>query len=164
MGAQCEHLMAKADLLARMQAGCDALSATFRQVQPAQWPRAVHAQGFTAHDYLNYAQGLIELTGNSYLQSLRMDPVMNDAEIDAEARRNAARRKGRAIATDLDDFAASVRGFLILVDMASDEQIAESVNGRTREAWFDTLMAVLLRINGIMVAWLAKGDGATDHQ
>ena len=151
--------MPQADLLARMQAACDALSATFRQVQPPQWPRAVNAQGFTAHDYLNYAQGLIELMGNSYLQSLRMDPVMNDAELDAEARRNAARRKGRAIATDLDDFFASVRGLLILLDMANDEQMAGIVLGRTRETWFDALIDVLQRINGIMAAWLAKENG-----
>jgi hypothetical protein len=151
--------MAKADLLARMRATCDALTATFRLVQPQEWALTVKANGFTAHDYLNYAMGLVELTGNSYLQSLRMDPVLSQAELDAEARRNAERRKGRAIATDFDDFLASVRGLLILIDMANDEQIAGMVLGRTREAWFDELVVVLHRINVAMQTWLTRRHG-----
>lgn len=151
--------MPQADLLARMRETTDALTTTFRRVQSDEWPLAVNANSFTAHDFLNYAMGLIELVGNSYLQSLRMDPVLSAAELDAEARRNAARRKGRAIATDLDDYLASVRGLLILLDMANDEQIAGIVLGRPREAWFNELIGVLQRIDTMMQSWLARRPG-----
>jgi len=146
--------MSKAGLLTRMQAAGDALTATFRRVPTDAWATPIKANGYTPHDYLNYVMSLLELSGNAYLQSLRMDPVMMEAEIDAEARRNVERRKQRAIATDFDDYLASLRGLLILIDMADDQQIAEVVQGRSREIRFDVLVGILQRLNGIISTWL----------
>ncbi len=148
--------MAKADLLARLRAAGDALTATFRRVPDDAWAQPIRANGYTPHDYLNYAMSLLELSGNSYLQSLREnDPIMLEAEVDAEARRNVERRKLRAVATDFDDFQASLRSLIILIDMASDAQIAEPVQGRPREVWFAVLISTLERVNGILQQWLA---------
>jgi hypothetical protein len=146
--------MSKAGLLARMQAAGDALTETFRRVPADAWATPIKANGYTPHDYLNYILSVIELAGNAYLQSLRMDPVMMEAEIDAEARRNVERRKLRAVATDFDDYLASLRGMLILLDMADEEQIAEVVQGRSREDRFDVLVGIMQRLNGILSAWL----------
>jgi hypothetical protein len=149
--------MAKVDLLARLRAAGDALTATFQQVPSDAWTQPVKANGYTPHDYLNYAMSMLELSGNSYLQSLREnDPIMLEAEIDAEARRNVERRKHRTVVTDLDDYQASLKSLLILIDMASDAQIAEAVQGRVREVWFDSLMKTLERLNGILQKWLAE--------
>jgi hypothetical protein len=149
--------MAKADLLAHLRAAGDALTKTFHQVPSDAWAQPVKANGYTSHDYLNYTMSLLELSGNSYLQSLREhDPIMLEAEIDAEARRNVDRRKHRTVATDLDDYQASLKSLLILIDMASDAQIAEVIQGRVREVWFDSLMKTLQRINGILQKWLAE--------
>lgn len=146
--------MSKAGLLARMQAAGDALTATLRCVPADAWATPIKANGYSPHDYLNYTLSVLELAGNAYLQSLRMDPVMMEADIDAEARRNVDRRKLRAVATDFDDYLASLRGLLILIDMADDQQIAEVVQGRSREERFDVLVGIMQRLNGILAAWL----------
>lgn len=137
-----------------MQAAGDALTATLRRVPADAWATPIKANGYSPHDYLNYILSVLELAGNAYLQSLRMDPVMMEAEIDAEARRNVERRKQRAVATDLDDYLASLRGLLILIDMADEQQIAEVVHGRSREVRFDVLVGIMQRINAILSAWL----------
>jgi hypothetical protein len=129
--------MSKADLLQRLGASGDALTATLRRVQPNEWLMPTRPGKYSPHDYVNYAASILELAGNSYLQSLRMDPVMMEADIDAEARRNVQRRKERAPATDFDDYQASLRSLLILIDMASDAQIDELVQGRSRADRFD---------------------------
>lgn len=149
--------MGKTDVLARLQGASDALAATLRRIGPDQWNLPITRSGRDAHDLLNYAMNLLELIGNAYLQTLQTDtPAMSIQQIDALARLNAERRRGRLIATDFDDYLASSRSLLILIDMASDDIIAGTVWGKTREHWFLRLADVLDTLNRLLTTWLAQ--------
>ncbi len=149
--------MAKTDVLARLQGASDALAATLRRIGPTQWNLPITRSGRDAHDLLNYAMNLLELTGNAYLQSLQTDaPAMTTEQIDALALLNAERRRGRLIATDFDDYLASARSLIILIDMASDAIIAGTVWGLPREQWFLKMADSLDAINRFISDWLAQ--------
>jgi hypothetical protein len=150
--------MAKKDVLARLQGASDALAASWHRIGPNQWNQPITRSGRDAHDLLNYAMNLLELSGNAYLQSLRMDsPAMTPQQIDAQARLNAERRRGRLVATDFDDYLASARSLIILIDMASDEIIAGTVwDHISREVWLLRLADTLDKTNRIVISWLAQ--------
>ncbi|MBA3824102.1 MAG: hypothetical protein H0X24_09425 [Ktedonobacterales bacterium] len=149
--------MGKTDVLARLQGAVDALAATLRRIGPNQWNRAITRGGRDAHDLLNYAMNLLELSGNAYLQSLQVGaPAMTPSQIDALARLNAERRRGRLIATDFDDYLASARSLIILIDMASEDIMTGTVWDMSREQWFMRLADTLDAINHLLTAWFAQ--------
>ncbi len=135
--------MAKTAILARIRTTGDALSATFSQVSPTAWNVPVSADQLTPHDVVNFAMGLLELAGNWYLQSLRMDPIHDLAGLESEAWQHAAGRRSRSIQSDLDDFQAALQGLLILIDMATEAQLQGLVSGKSREEWFGDVAAIL---------------------
>jgi hypothetical protein len=153
--------MGKTTVLTRLQGASDALATTLRRVGPHQWNLPITRGGRDAHDLLNYAMNLLELSGNAYLQSLqRATPAMTVTEIEALARLNAERRRGRLIATDFDDYLASARSLIILIDMASDDIIAGVVWDITRAQWFLRLADTLDTLNHIIATWLDQRANA----
>ena len=139
--------MAKTELLARLRTTCDALTTTFRQVQAEEWMLVTDYKQLTIHDALNYTMAFLELTGNWYLQSLRMPPVHTTATIEHEAVLYAERRRSRPIDMDLADFVRARQGLFVLLDMASEEQLVESVAARPREAQITDLAIILTQLD-----------------
>jgi hypothetical protein len=149
--------MAKTDLVTRLRQACDALSVACRRVQPDAWTKSITPEGYTPQDLVNYCMGLLELSGNTFLQSQRMEPVLTDAELDHEARRYSLRRRGREMTASLNDLLASERSLLVLVDMSDDATLAAPIrqNDRSRESWLITLAATL----DIVTDMMRKGLG-----
>ncbi len=137
--------MAKSDLVTRLRQACDALATACRHVRQEAWTQPVTPEGFTPQDLVNYCMGLLELSGNTFLQSQRMEPVLTDLELDHEARLYSLRRRGREMTSALNDLLSSERSLLVLVDMSDDPTLAAPIrqNDRSRESWLANLAAVL---------------------
>jgi hypothetical protein len=138
--------MTKQELVAQMRRECDALVASFRQVHADEWTHPTAFSNLTLHDLVNYAKSWLEETGNWYLQSWRMLPERDSVAIENEARQHAMRRRGREVQADLTDLANACNGTLVLLDMATEEQLEEKIGERSRAEQFDDLLATLARI------------------
>lgn len=148
--------MAKSDFIAHVRTACDDLTTAFRQVQPSLWHAALRPNGFTVLDLLNYCTELLEMSGNTFLQSLRDErPQFLGTALLAEADRHARSRQGRAPAVCFDDFRAAQHGLITLMAVTTAAQLAEQRRGRSREEWFDALFAYLHSLQTELCAWLA---------
>lgn len=143
--------MTKADLLAALRAACADLEAVFARLPPESWATP-DAAGVTPHDRLNYAMGLLELTGNWYLQTLRLPTPPDHTALADALRQHVARRRQRAVATDLADYRAAAQGLLILVDMAAPADLAGMVQGRSRADWLADVATQLERLRDVLRA------------
>jgi hypothetical protein len=99
------------------------LSQTFNQVLPEEWSSITGYKQLSIHDLVNCAMSWLELTGNWYLQSLRMIPVHTTKTIEVEAIHHAERRRARDITANLRDLASARQGLLILLDMANERNM-----------------------------------------
>lgn len=151
--------MAKSDFIAQLRATCDDLTAAFRQVQPSQWHAPLRHDGYTVLDLLNYCTELLEMSGNTYLQSLRDErPLFLGSAMLAEASRHVHSRQGRAPAVCFDDFLAAQQGLLTLMAVSTEDQLRTIRNGRSREGWFAALFTYLHTLQTELCEWLVVQD------
>jgi hypothetical protein len=148
--------MTKNELLAQLRSTCDDLSGTFNQVSPEEWSSITGYKQLSIHALVNCAMAWLELTGNWYLQSVRMIPVYTTKTIEVEAVHHAERRRARDITANLRDLTSARQGLLILLDMANEDQLQEICNGRPRIEQFVDLLEILQSINNTVHRTLGR--------